>query len=163
VLNVRLLILAVSILASTEPALSQEREWSLDASEQDAFLVFGVPQTDDVGLSFWCKIGSGSVAMFYPVTWRDFPENSMVTVRAEFDSAQMTFKGKASARSNGAPASLEVPLKPDAKLFKSMKTSDHFVLKVRGHSAAYPLSGADVDGLLSLCRLSRPEEQPTAD
>jgi hypothetical protein len=107
-----------------------------------------------VGLSFWCKIGSGSVAMFYPVTWRNLPDNSVVTVRAEIDSTKLTFKGKASARSNGAPASLEVALKPDAKLFKSMKMSDHIVLKVRGHSAAYPLSGADVDGLLSLCQRS---------
>jgi hypothetical protein len=154
VLNVRFLILAVSILASTEPALSQEREWSLDASDQDAFLVFGVPQTDDVGLSFWCKIGSGSVAMFYPVTWRDLPDNSLVTVRAEIGSTRLSFKGKASARSNGVPASLEVALNLDGKLFKSMKSSDHFVIKVRGHSAAYPLSGADVDGLLGLCRRS---------
>ncbi len=153
-LNARILILVLGTFAMTEFTLAQEREWSLDASTEDAFLVFGVPQTDDVGLSFWCKIGSGSVSMFYPVTWRDFPDNSAVTVRAEIGPAKLKFKGKASARSEGAPASIEVPLALNAKLFKSMKTSDHFVLKVRGHSAAYPLSGADVDGLLSLCQRS---------
>lgn len=153
-LNTRFLIFAVGIVAMSECTLSQEREWSLDASNEDAFLVWGVPQTDDVGLSFWCKIGSGSMAMFYPVTWRDLRDNSTVTVRVEVGSARLTFKGKASARSEGVSASIEVPLALNAKLFKYMKTSDHFVLKVRGHSAAYPLSGADVDGLLSLCRPS---------
>jgi hypothetical protein len=154
VLNARILILVLGSFAMTEFSLAQEREWSLDASADDAFLVFGVPQTDDVGLSFWCKIGSGSVAMFYPVTWRDFPDNSTVTVSAEIGPARLKLKGKASARSEGAPASIEVPLALNAKLFKSLKTSDHFVLKVRGHSAAYPLSGADIDGLLNLCRRS---------
>jgi hypothetical protein len=154
VLKARILILVLGTFAMAEFTLAQEREWSLDASVEDAFLVFGVPQTDDVGLSFWCKIGSGSISMFYPVTWRDFPDNSTVTVSAEIGPSKLKFKGKASARSEGAPASIEVPLTLNAKLFKSMKTSDHIVLKVRGHSAAYPLSGADVDGLLSLCQRS---------
>lgn len=47
-------------------AHAQEREWLLDAADEDAFLVFGVPETDDVGVSLWCKIGSGKVKLFFP-------------------------------------------------------------------------------------------------
>ena len=48
------------------PALAQERAWTLDAATEDAFLVFGVPQTEDVGFSLWCKIGSGKITMMTP-------------------------------------------------------------------------------------------------
>lgn len=36
------------------PAKAQEREWSLDASDQEAYLIFGVADSDDVGVSLWC-------------------------------------------------------------------------------------------------------------
>ncbi len=50
-----------------QPAFAQEREWLLDAVEEDVFLVFGVPDTNDVGVSFWCKIGTGVVSVFAPL------------------------------------------------------------------------------------------------
>ena len=45
----------VTLLVSTL-ALAQERQWSLDTVNNQVFLVFGVPESDDVGLSFWCDI-----------------------------------------------------------------------------------------------------------
>lgn len=36
------LVLALGLLAGA--AHAQEREWTLDASEEDAYLIFGVPE-----------------------------------------------------------------------------------------------------------------------
>ena len=43
----------VMVLATGGPS-AQERQWSLDAGDQDAYLIFGVPDSDDVGVSLWC-------------------------------------------------------------------------------------------------------------
>ena len=60
-----LIILAILVLGSTL-ALAQERIWNLDQTDQEAYLVFGVPETDDVGVSFWCTLQSGIVKIYVP-------------------------------------------------------------------------------------------------
>ena len=47
-------------------ALAQEREWTLDASEQESYLIFGVADSDDVGLSLWCPNHKGIVNLYVP-------------------------------------------------------------------------------------------------
>ena len=56
----------LALAAFSSPVLAQEREWAFDTGEADAYLVFGVPETDDVGVSFWCTIGSGEIRVFFP-------------------------------------------------------------------------------------------------
>ena len=56
--------IALAMLAGT--AHAQEREWVLDTSDEDAYLIFGVPDSDDVGVSLWCPIGRGVVNLFVP-------------------------------------------------------------------------------------------------
>lgn len=142
---------AIALLAFASSAQAQERQWSLDASGEDAFLVFGVPETDDIGLSFWCKIGSGSVSMFYPVTWTGLKNNAIVKIRVEAGDTNLLLRGKATSSTEGGTASLEVALQPGADIFTALKKSDYVVLRVLAHKAAYPLQDADIDGLLSLC------------
>ncbi len=143
---------AIALMALLLPAQAQERQWSLDATGEDAFLVLGVPETDDVGLSFWCKIGGDSVSMFYPVTWTNLKNNSKVKVRIETGTRVFNLQGTGTASPEGGVASLEIPLKVNSKIFPAIKASDRLVLRVKGHRGAYPLDGADVDGLLKLCR-----------
>ena len=63
------LILALGLMAGAAAgaAQAQEREWSLDVSEEEAYLIFGVPDTDDVGVSLWCPVGKGVVRLYLPV------------------------------------------------------------------------------------------------
>lgn len=142
---------AIALLAAVSSVQAQERQWSLDASGEDAFLVFGVPETDDVGLSFWCKIGSGTVSMFYPVPWTDLKDNATVRIRVEAGRTKLVLRGKATSSSEGGKASLEVTLRPDSEIFTAMKNNEYVVLRVLAHKASYPLEGTDIDGLLSLC------------
>ena len=135
-----------------EPVFAQEREWSLDAAGEDAFLVFGVPQTDDVGLSFWCKIGSGKASVFYPVTWTDLKNGSAVKIQVEAGKTKLAIRGKATSQAEGGSASLEAPVALNSKLFGALKSADRVVLKVGTHKGVYPLVGADIDGLVRLCR-----------
>jgi hypothetical protein len=143
---------ALALVLATALAQAQERQWSLDASGEDAFLVFGVPETDDVGLSFWCGIGAGSASMFYPVPWTDLKDNAVVRVHAELGATKLVLRGKATSRQNGGSASLEVPLKLNSPLLGALKSGDHLALRVLGHRAVYPLQGVDIDGLIRLCR-----------
>ena len=57
--------LAASLLGSSL-ALAQERVWNLDQTDNEVYLVFGVPETDDVGVSFWCTLQSGIVKLYIP-------------------------------------------------------------------------------------------------
>jgi hypothetical protein len=135
-----------------QPALSQEREWTLDAAGEDVFLVFGVPQTDDVGLSFWCKIGSSTLSVFYPVTWTDLAEGASVKLRMEAGTLDVTLRGKATAGAESGGSSIEAPLPIDSKLVAALSSNDRITLKLAGHKGVYPLAGANVDELVRLCR-----------
>jgi hypothetical protein len=151
-LSKQLVSSAVTALFLLSAAEAQERQWSLDASVEDAFLVLGVPETDDIGLSFWCKIGTGSVTLFYPVTWTDLKNNGTVRIHVELGSERYLLRGKASSRRAGSSASLEAELELDSQLFEGVKRNDYIVLRVLGHRAAFPLQDADFDGLINLCR-----------
>jgi hypothetical protein len=151
-LSKQLVSSAFTALFLLSAAEAQERQWSLDASVEDAFLVLGVPETDDIGLSFWCKIGTGSVTLFYPVTWTDLKNNGTVRIHVELGSERYLLRGKASSRRAGSSASLEAELELDSQLFEGVKRHDYIVLRVLGHRAAFPLQDADFDGLINLCR-----------
>ena len=60
----RVPILCVAVIMSATAALAQEREWSWGTSETEAYLVFGVPKSEDVGISLWCTQDSGEVRVF---------------------------------------------------------------------------------------------------
>ena len=64
----RLLIILAALMLGPTLAMAQERIWNLDQTDQEAYLVFGVPETDDVGVSFWCTLQSGIVKFYVPET-----------------------------------------------------------------------------------------------
>ena len=52
--------------------------------DEDAYLVFGVPELDDAGISFGCTLQSGEIRMFIPEAGEDLKpdEKIKLTVRA---------------------------------------------------------------------------------
>ncbi len=132
-------------------AAAQERLWSLDAGDEDAYLVFGVPETDDVGISFWCTMGTGEISIFLPEADPAMqPEKTVpFTISAAETVAQL--EGKTTANEEAGTTSLEAKVSDSQPIFAALKEADRFKVKVGAGENVYPLTDADVAGLLKLC------------
>jgi hypothetical protein len=149
-------LLALGLLAGA--AHAQEREWMLDASDQDAYLIFGVPETDDVGVSLWCRIGKGAVNIYLPVATQRLTADqnasednaAPLTIAAGGETA--TFRGKADINREADVSSLEAEIEDGHPLITALQGADRFTVKAGGSDVIFPLFNADVEGLLALCR-----------
>ena len=143
--------IALAMLAGT--AHAQEREWVLDTSEEDAYLIFGVPDSDDVGVSLWCPIGRGVVNLFVPRPTEELRKLKRktvpLTVTAEGETA--TFAGKVDINAEAATSSAEAEIPANHALMKAMAKADRFSVRVAGEEVVYPLYAADLAGLFDLC------------
>jgi len=135
-------------------AAAQEREWSLDASDTEAYLIFGVPDSDDVGVSLWCPIRKGIVNLFVPRPTEELASlgrgKVALTVKAGDESA--TFGGKVDINSEGSASSVEAEVPADHPLFKALETADRFIVEVEGKPVVFPLYNVDMSMLMGLCR-----------
>ncbi len=151
----KLLIATTTILACLAgTALAQEREWVLDAADEDAFLVFGVAQTDDVGISFWCKIGSEKVNLLAPESKSGLQNSLTETLALTVAGKTFNVIGRRSLGAEPGTGSVEAELTTGDPLFDAVKSADRFSLTASGHKSVYPTVGADFDGLLKLCQKS---------
>ncbi|MCB1377574.1 MAG: hypothetical protein KDK89_04255 [Alphaproteobacteria bacterium] len=146
-------LLALSfIVACAATASAQERQWSLDAGGEDAYLVFGVPDSDDVGISLWCPVQSGEINIFLPETsatleaGKDVP----VVIKAGEEMAELT--GTTEANEDAGAVSVEVHAAADLPVFSAMLQADRFRLIVAGDEQIFPLVDADFPDLLDICR-----------
>lgn len=138
----------------TGEALAQEREWTLDASDQEAYLIFGVPDSDDVGVSLWCPARKGIVNLYVP---RPTPELQKLARRklpmtVVVGGETATFAGKVDINASAPTSSVEVEMPADGPLLKAFQSADRFTVKVNQQEVIFPLYDADVAGLVDLCR-----------
>ena len=137
-------------------ALAQERDWALDASDQEAYLIFGVAETDDVGVSLWCPAHKDVVNLYVPRPSAELQKigrrHVPMTVTAGGETA--TFAGKIDLNPDMATSSVEVEMPVNHPLLKAMQESDRFSLKVDAQEIVFPLYDADLEGLMALCRKS---------
>ncbi len=150
----RHIIFSISMIAVLLPgvACAQEREWILDAAEDDAFLVFGVPETDDVGVSFWCKIGSGKIKIFFPEGSPELKPDTTANFKIVIDGKESSLSGQATANEMTGATSIEVELPLDDPLVGTLQKADRFSAEIGGHTMVFPLLESDLGGLLRLCR-----------
>ena len=138
----------------TGEALAQEREWTLDASEQESYLIFGVADSDDVGLSLWCPNHKGIVNLYVPRPTAELQKLARrkvpMTVTAGSETA--TFGGKIDINPDAASSSVEVEMPVDSPLLKALEKADRLTVKVDSQEVVFPLYDADVSSLLALCR-----------
>jgi hypothetical protein len=132
-------------------AHGQERVWSLDAAGEDAFLVYGVPESEDVGISFWCKIGADQKTLFLPVTWATLKDEEAVAIDVSLGTANFKLTGKATSGEAVPSSSIEADLPAGNGFFDALKATDRIKLTIGTHKSVYPLEDIDVDGLLKLC------------
>ncbi len=140
---------ATALLVTT--AQAQERQWSLDATDRQAFLLFGVPDTDDVGLSFWCEIGSKRMAAYMPESFSPLKIGEKTTMTLTIDGAVFNLAATAARDQASNRMTVEAPFKRDNKLISKLKDAQTVAVSVKGHHATYPLADADVQGLLDTC------------
>jgi hypothetical protein len=145
--------LAAGTLACGQ-AKAQERDWSLDASDQEAYLIFGVADSDDVGVSLWCPVKKGIVNLYVPRPTAELQKLARrkvpMTVKAGTETA--TFAGKIDISAGAPSSSVEVEMPVDSPLLKAMIAADRFSVKVDAQEVVFPLYNADISGLLALCR-----------
>ncbi len=149
------LIAALLIFASLSlNASAQERQWSLDAGDDDAYLIFGVADSDDVGISLWCPIREGSVNIFVPETGAGVKagQDVIMTLTAGGQTAEL--KGKAEDNLDAGIPSAEGNIAADHPIFAAMIKADRFRIKIGTIENVFPLYDADIEGLLALCRKS---------
>jgi hypothetical protein len=145
-------LISLGLLAGN--ASAQEREWTLDASDEDAYLIFGVPETDDIGVSLWCPIRKGTVNLFLPRPTDELQKHAQkkvpVTVSAGAEKA--TFAAKADVNTQSMLSSLEVEMPVDHPLLKALESADRFSIKLADDEIVFPFYGADFPSLMELCR-----------
>mgnify|MGYP001561076263 FL=1 len=98
----------------------------LDASDSDAYLIFGVPDYDDVGISFWCTVQQGEVNVFIPEASARLHPGADITVTLKADAESATFTGKSEVNLEAALTSVEAKVPANAKILAAMLKADRF-------------------------------------
>ena len=144
--------LTLTFLMLAGPAFAQERQWFLDSTEDDAYLIFGVPDSDDVGISFWCTLGSGEIRLFVPETDPDLKPEQTVAYTIEAGPEKFSLEGRTMPNEEAASTSVETALPADAPLFAALQKADRFSVRAGASVTIYPLTDADLEGLIRMCR-----------
>ena len=148
----RLLMIVVALALGPTRSFAQERVWILDQSDQEVYLVFGVPDTDDVGVSFWCTQQSGIVRFYLPESDPKLKFAKTIDLNMEVDSRIYPFKSKASFSEESGTLSLETELKASDPIFSVMESANYFAVKVGSRNHVFPLGEADLAGFLDACK-----------
>jgi hypothetical protein len=151
-LRTLLLLLALGLMAGAAPA--QEREWLLDAGDEEAYLIFGVPDSDDVGISFWCVLRKDMVNLYLPRPTEELRtlKGKEVPVKLSAGGEAVTFRGKLQLIPEGLYSSVEVEIAADHPVLAAMSESDRLRLRVGTEDLIFPLYDANLAGLIELCR-----------
>ena len=148
----RLLMILAALALGPTLSFAQERVWILDQSDQEVFLVFGVPDTDDVGVSFWCTQQSGIVRFYLPESVPKQKFAKTIDLKMEVDSKTYPFKSKASLNEEAGTLSLETELKASDPIFSALQSANHFAVKIGSRNHVFPLGEADLSGFLDVCK-----------
>ncbi len=143
------LSLALALLC-INPAAAQERQWGLQMTDDDAYLMFGVPDTDDVGLSLWCRIGSGRMSLFLPVRGKA-RAGQRLPLRLSAGGKTYRLRAKVTRDENSGKLDAEADLGRLSVIPKALAGATSVRLRLNGAEAAFPLAEADVAGLLAVC------------
>jgi hypothetical protein len=138
----------------TGHAGAQERDWLLDVGSEEAYLIFGVPDTDDVGVSLWCPLNKGIVNLYLPRPANEFKDIKArdVPLKVIAGWEKVTFRGKLDAPPDTAMAVIELEIPATHPLIAAMPSADRLTIQLGKHTLVFPIYGADVSGLIKLCR-----------
>lgn len=147
----RLPIMLATLMLGSAPSLAQERTWTLDQTDAEVYLVFGVPETDDVGVSFWCTQKSGIVRLYFPESDPKLKPAVEENFKLEVAGKAFPLKGKTATNEETTGTSLEAELKTTDPMFAALQAANHFAVKLGSSSHVYPLGEADFSTFLEVC------------
>lgn len=147
-----LLITTACLFLTANPVCAQERQWSIDQNDKEAYLVFGVPESDDVGVSFWCKLQSGIITFYAPDIDANLKIAGNVRFTIEVPPKSFHLKGKTSVNQEAGSISMETNLKITDRIFRNLQSADHFTVKAGTAKQTYPLQDADFTSFLAVCK-----------
>jgi hypothetical protein len=149
----RYLLSALLILAAA-PALAQEREWIFDTADEDAYLVFGVPESEDAGISFGCSLRSGEIRVFVPEAGEDLKPDQKIKLTITANGKDFVYDGLTTPNELAATTSAEAAIPADDALFADLRQTDRFKVKAGTEENTFPLEGSDFESLVRACSKS---------
>ena len=150
-MRARLPIMLATLVLGSAPSLAQERIWTLDQSDAEVYLVFGVPETDDVGVSFWCIQRSGIVKLYFPESDPTLKPGAEANFKLEVAGKSYPLKGKTAVNDETTGTSLEAELKTTDTVFAALQTANRFAVKAGSTTHVFPLGEADFSTFLDVC------------
>jgi len=144
-------LLVVLLASAALPALAQEREWLFDTGDEDAYLVFGVPESDDAGVSFGCTLQSGEIRIFIPEAGEDLKPNEKIKLTVTVGGKDFRFDGVTSPNELSATTSAEATIRADDPIFPELRKVDRFTVKAGNEENTFPLEGSDFESLVRAC------------
>jgi hypothetical protein len=133
------------------PAAAQEREWIFDTADEDAYLVFGVPDSEDAGISFGCTLQSGEIRLFVPEAGDDLKPDQKIKVIIDAHGKDFTYDGLTSPNEMAATTSAEATIPASDPLFTDLRNTDRFTVKTGTEENTFPLEGSDFESLVRAC------------
>jgi hypothetical protein len=150
-MRARLPIMLATLVLGSAPSLAQERIWTLDQTDAEVYLVFGVPETDDVGVSFWCTQQSGIVKLYFPESDPTLKPGAEVNFNLEVAAKPYPLRGKTAVNEESTGTSIEAELKTTDTVFAALQTANRFAVKAGSTSHVFPLGEADFPTFLEVC------------
>ena len=132
-------------------AHAQERQWGLDTVNNQAFLVFGVPESDDVGLSFWCDIGKSKVSAFLPETVAPLRRGERTNIAMDVDGHAEKLSATVSHDDGSGKLTVETTFGLKGSMMKALRAGQSLAITVKGHVNSFPIADANFDGLVDAC------------
>lgn len=135
--------LAVLAILVPSNSYAQEREWQLDAQGEDSYLVFGVPNTADIGMSLWCKLGQKTVSIFAPLPNTVAATDAKVSLK--IDAQEFPLQPKFTNKT------FEAELKPSDEIMTAIASTERIGLVIADHVTVFPTEGANFFEFSRLC------------
>lgn len=147
-------VLAAFCACAAIPAWAQEREWIFDTADEDAYLVFGVPESDDAGVSFGCTLQSGEIRIFIPEAGDDLKPDQKIKLTIRVAGKDFVYDGLTTPNEMSATTSAEAAMPANDALFTDLRKTDRFTVKTGAEEDTFPLEGSDFESLVRVCSKS---------
>jgi hypothetical protein len=147
-------MLAAFLACMAVQAWAQEREWTFDTADENAYLVFGVPDSDDAGVSFGCTLQSGEIRIFIPEAGDDLTADQKIKITLTVGDKTFIYDGLTTENEMSATTSAEAVMPATDALFGDLRKTDRFSVKTGKEENTFPLAGADFDSLVRACSKS---------
>lgn len=129
------------------------RTWTFydDSAENIVSLAYSIPESDDVGVMFWCNPKSGTIKLF--MSQRDEALKAGDPLPFQFTAGTKIFAktGKLTENEMDGTPSLEADIDAIDPFFTSLKDTKDFSIGFNKHAETFPSPVTEMDKLAAAC------------